>query len=272
MLKQLKWSAILVSVAYIVGGVLLCMYPELSGNVICYMLGIAAGVFGIINLVTYFVVDVKDSFHRNDFVIGMMSLIAGILIIMRQDLVIEIVPILLGLMIVTSGFMKMQQAVISLRIGYDKWGLYLFLSLISIGLGVYIMFFMTGTQVERILFRWIGGSLIYCGVTDLGLTLFLANKFSKFVSEFENNPVVQAVNGAVVDAEIVTPEPVSEIVHPEPAAPAETTAEPAPAESKPVMEFPEEPAMTEETPAAEPEAAPEETPAEESTDGEEPQL
>ena len=38
------------------------------------------------------------------------------------------------------------------------------------------------------------------------------------------------------------------------------------------MEFPEEPAMTEETPAAEPEAAPAETPAEESTDGEEPQL
>lgn len=256
MLKELKWSSILLSLAYIIAGVLLCMYPELSGNVICYMLGIAACVFGVINLVTYFMVDVRDSLFRNDLVIGLISLIAGILVITKQEIIIEMVPVLLGFLIVTSGFTKLQRAIVAIRIKYDKWGYYLICGVISIIIGVIIMFYMTGRQVQHVLYTTIGAGLIYCGVTDLCITLFLTNKFHKFFNEFENSPQAQIDAGQIVDAEIIHPAPAAEN-----AEPAAVQPEPAPTEAAPEMpEFPDYPeedgdAKETETPAADTQTA-----------------
>ena len=69
MLKQLKWSSILMSVAYIVLGVLLIIFPDISGKVISYVLGGAAVVYGIVNLTIYFLLNVRDSLYRNEFFI-----------------------------------------------------------------------------------------------------------------------------------------------------------------------------------------------------------
>ena len=44
MLKQLKWSQILMSVCYIILGVLLIIFPDISGKVISYVLGGSAVV------------------------------------------------------------------------------------------------------------------------------------------------------------------------------------------------------------------------------------
>ena len=118
MLKKLKWSVILYAIAEIAAGVLLIMYPALSSDVICYITGVGAIVFGLFSLVTYFLLGLEDSLFRNEFVHGIMALLAGIIIMVKKDFIIDLIPVVLGMIIVYSGFGKLQQALYEI---YSQW-------------------------------------------------------------------------------------------------------------------------------------------------------
>lgn len=104
----------------------------------------------------------------------------------KQNIVLDMIPILLGLVIVVSGISKLQNAIIARRIGYDGAGLYMILALISIVFGFVIMFFLSGALAAKTLFVLIGAGLVYSGGSDLYVTLFISKKYNKFMKEFEN--------------------------------------------------------------------------------------
>ena len=195
MLKQIKWRSILVGIGYILAGLLLIVYPESSRDLIAYVFGIALVVYGIVSLTTYFVINVKESLRRNEFSIGIMAIFAGLIIIFKQQILLDIIPILLGLVIVADGFDKLQNAVVAKRIGSSQYATYIVLAAVSIVLGFVVMFFLTGVELQKILFVVIGVSLVYCGVSDIFVVLFIADKFHKFLKSFE-------ANGKIIDAEV----------------------------------------------------------------------
>lgn len=195
MLKQLKWSQILMSVCYIILGILLIMFPDISGKVISYVLGVSAIVYGIVNLTIYFLLNVRDSLYRNEFIIGIASIVFGLLIILKADVIISLIPLLLGLIIMISGFINLQKGVVAYRIGYNRSMVYALISAISIIFGVAIMFFMSGKTAMDMLYIVIGTGLVYSGASDLIATLVLANKMNAFIRAFEEK------TPKVIDAE-----------------------------------------------------------------------
>jgi uncharacterized membrane protein HdeD (DUF308 family) len=205
MLKQVKWSSVLSSVAFIIVGILMIIYPNVSAAVVAYIIGIGFTVFGLINIAAYFLLDIHDTLYRNDFVIGLMALIFGVAVIVKKDLIADLIPLIMGLIIMTSGFTKLQRAVISKRIGYSDSKVYIILSLISIIFGIVVIFFLNGESMANILFIVIGAGLIYCGLSDLFANFFLAAKFNQFVKNFDN--VKKEAEGKVVDAETSNEKP-----------------------------------------------------------------
>lgn len=199
MLKKMKWANILISIAYIVAGFLLIIYPNMTASIVCSVVGVALIVFGVIDLTSYFLLDIHDILYRNEFAIGIMAAVFGILILTKENLLLDLVPILLGLIICTNGLVKMEKAVVSAKIGYPRALQYTILGLISIVLGVVIMFFLSGQQTTEILFRVIGVGLIYSGVTDLYIILFLAGKYQSFLDAF--NTARNQANGNVIDVD-----------------------------------------------------------------------
>ena len=196
MLKQLKWSQILMSVCYIILGVLLIIFPDISGKVISYVLGGSAVVYGIVNLTIYFLLNVKDSLYRNEFIIGIASIVFGLLVILKSDIIVSLVPLLLGLIIMISGFINLQKGVVAYRIGYNRSMVYVLISAVSIIFGIAIMFFLSGKTATEVLFMVIGTGLVYSGGSDLVATLVLANKMNAFIKAFEQNgPTVIDVTG-----------------------------------------------------------------------------
>ena len=187
MLKQLKWSQILMSVCYIILGVLLIIFPDISGKVISYVLGGSAVVYGIINLTIYFLLNVRESLYRNEFIIGIASIVFGLLIILKSDIIVSLVPLMLGLIIMVSGFINLQKGVVAYRIGYNRSLIYVIIAAISIVFGIAIMFFLSGKTATDILFMVIGTGLVYSGGSDLIATLVLANKMNAFIKAFEQN-------------------------------------------------------------------------------------
>lgn len=195
MLKQLKWSSILMSIAYIVLGILLIIFPDVSGKVISYVLGAGTIIYGIINLTIYFLLNVRDSLYRNEFIIGIASIVFGLLIILKTDVIVNLIPLLLGLIITISGFINLQKGVVAYRIGYNRSLVYVLISAVSIIFGITIMFFLSGKTATSILFIVIGSGLVYAGASDLIATLVLANKMNAFIHAFEE------ATPKVIDAE-----------------------------------------------------------------------
>ena len=88
MLKQIKWTAVGLGVGEIIAGVLLVLYPQLSQDVIGYLIGIGSCLIGIIYLVKYFFTDLKEVLYSNEFIGGAMALLFGLVVIFKQDLLL----------------------------------------------------------------------------------------------------------------------------------------------------------------------------------------
>ncbi|MDD6259076.1 MAG: DUF308 domain-containing protein [Erysipelotrichaceae bacterium] len=186
MLKEVKWSNILISIIYIVIGILLIAFPKVSGDVITSIIGIGFLALGAVVVINYFLIPVKDAFYRNDFVYGVIAIVFGLIIITKQNLIADLIPVILGIVITASGVRKVQQAIVAKRINYSQSAFYFVMGIISIILGVVIMFWLSGQTAKNIVFIVIGAGLVYDGVSDLIATLFLANKFSNFMKTFKN--------------------------------------------------------------------------------------
>lgn len=186
MFRNLKSWSVLSAITMIAIGLILMIFPGVSLEVVCTVAGIAFIAWGAIRILSYFLLSIEEFMYRSDMIAGLLFILGGILMLARQNIVLDIIPILLGLVIVISGITKLQNAVIAKRIGYDGASLYMILALISIVFGFVIMFFLSGTIAAKTLFVLIGAGLVYSGGSDLYVTLFISNKYNKFMKEFDN--------------------------------------------------------------------------------------
>lgn len=180
MLKQMKWMSLLISAIYIICGIVMLMYPEQAMIMFCDFFGIALIVFGIVNIVTYFLIDLKESLFRNDFSIGVIQILLGVMVIYQKDIFRQLIPFLLAIAIIISGISKLQDGIDASRIGYPQWWLYIVLSFISVGAGAAIL--MNLVPAGNLMMQVAGAALVYSGITDLYSTLYLSGKIKRFMS------------------------------------------------------------------------------------------
>ncbi len=192
-LKELKWQSILYHALYILMGAVLLIFPETTAKTICYATGGAAVVAGLTAVCIYLFRDVSKNTYRNDFVSGLVSVLLGVFLFYKADLVISLIPFLLGIAVIISGFIKLQNCIDVRRMGYGN-GIALFLlSLVNIVLGVILLMDPFGKAI--ILFRLIGAGLIFSGATDLAATLYMSKKIDNYIAD------MQVLNGQVREEE-----------------------------------------------------------------------
>ena len=183
MLKRMKWMSLIMALLYILFGIVLLLYPGQMADMICDLFGVALVAYGIINIVTYFMIDIRESLYRNDFAAGVIKILVGVMVIYYKETFQELMPFLLGLAIITSGVYKLQDGIDAARIGYSQGWLYILMAAVSIILGFVIMFNIV--QAKDVMLQAAGAALVYCGVTDLYSTLYLSGKIDKFMRDIE---------------------------------------------------------------------------------------
>jgi uncharacterized membrane protein HdeD (DUF308 family) len=219
MFKNVKWYALITAILYIVAGVLLFVYPQMSENLICDVSGIAVIVLGLIHITSYFMMDLNESLYRNDFVEGVIIVLVGILVIYQKIVFQQLVPYVLAIVIIASGIMKLQDGIDAHRIGFPSGYIYLILASISIIFGLVVMFDLI--PAGKLIYQVLGAGLAYSGITDLFSAIYLSGRIRVF-REKKENPQPEA-------------EPVLE-TEPEPVLIPETSGQPEPAE-QPAMNF-----------------------------------
>ncbi len=180
MLKEMKWNMILSAALYMVLGLILLIFPATTARTICYLIAGIAIVTGLVNLVVYFARNITRNYYRNDFVTGLMLMVLGIFVIYKVDLVIALVPFIIGLCIIVSGLFKLQGALDVQRMGGNA---VLILGLAVVNVVIGILMVINPFDSAMLLYRLLGAGLLFSGLTDLASTLYLSSKMHSYMKK-----------------------------------------------------------------------------------------
>ncbi|MDD6175226.1 MAG: DUF308 domain-containing protein [Firmicutes bacterium] len=159
--KQLTFTAIF----SIFLGLVLVIWPDAAKMAVSYLIGAALVIIGVIQIVRYFVYEVRLDLFRYDFVSGLILLGAGVFLLMRPEIIVGFLPVLLGIAIVVDGAVKVQQGMDLLRAGYRRWWLVLLMAVLALAAGIVLL--INPFKAASTLVLLIGIVLIYDGITDL---------------------------------------------------------------------------------------------------------
>lgn len=150
--KKLKNSYIVVAVAYVVFGMSLAIKPELSSTVICFAVGALCLIYSITALIKYFTDGRRNYYIEPNFILPVVMAIFGFVIIVRPSIIVSILPVIVGIVLIISGIMKLQDSFNLKKYAYKKWFVVLIFSIVSIVLGVVVILnpFGTGLLFIRI--------------------------------------------------------------------------------------------------------------------------
>ena len=181
MLKELKWEAILTGVLYILLGIVALVIPETMQKTLGYLIGIVLIVAGLISIICYLLRDARENYYHNEFVFGILGIVLGAVVLYKVEIVISLIPFILGVLVLCSGCSKLQDAIDLKRLGYGSWLGLLIVAAINIILGVVLIY--NPFKAAILLFRVLGVVLILSGAGDCFSTIYFARKLRRFKQE-----------------------------------------------------------------------------------------
>lgn len=182
-LKELKWQSLITAAAYVIMGIILLVFPETTARTLCYVVGIIGLVVGIFTVLAYLFRDVQKNYYRNDFVIGMVEVMLGAFVLYKADLIIALIPFILGILVVFSGITKLQNCIDVRRMGYGNGLAFFILAMINIVFGIVLV--VAPFEAVKVLFMVIGVGLLFSGISDTVATLYMSKKVKNYVQTRE---------------------------------------------------------------------------------------
>ena len=178
MLKELKWEAILTGVLYILLGIVALVIPETMQKTLGYLIGIVLIIAGLVSMVCYLLRDARENYYHNEFVFGLVGIVVGAAVLYKVEVIISLIPFILGILVLFSGCSKLQDAIDLKRLSYGSWVGMLIVAIINIILGIVLI--CNPFKAAVLLFRVLGVGLILSGASDCFSTIYFAQKLRRF--------------------------------------------------------------------------------------------
>ena len=166
---------------YILLGIVALVIPETMQKTLGYLIGIVLIVAGLISIICYLLRDARENYYHNEFVFGILGIVLGAVVLYKVEIVISLIPFILGVLVLCSGCSKLQDAIDLKRLGYGSWLGLLIVAAINIILGVVLIY--NPFKAAILLFRVLGVVLILSGAGDCFSTIYFARKLRRFKQE-----------------------------------------------------------------------------------------
>jgi uncharacterized membrane protein HdeD (DUF308 family) len=163
-----KKSFVAASLAYVVLGLVLLLFPDLTTSLICTAVGLLLLAYGVSAGLSFFAGSGGGYRSQLDMVLGGFAAILGVLFLLKPHTLLSVLPIIFGLYILIDGFLNLKRGLDMRSYGYAGWTTTLVLSVVSVVLGAVILWNPFSTHL--LLVRIIGASFLYEGTADLWAT------------------------------------------------------------------------------------------------------
>ena len=165
LVNNIKRGTLVTSIVCVVLGLVLLLVPGLALHLVGKLLGALVFIYGIMNVISYFRSDGIHPVFRFGLVYGVVFALIGALLFNRSGAVASIVPLVFGIVLLVNGVSSLQSALDLKRMRYGRWWLSLGTALVTLILGLILVFNPFGTAA--LLVRIIGAVLVYQGISNL---------------------------------------------------------------------------------------------------------
>ena len=152
------------SILMIVIGIVLVLWPGHVMTTALKIIGVALLVGGVIAIVSWYRGRMRDVSFLT-LAEGLLLALCGIFVLAAPKLLISIVPVAVGIVVLLNGIINLAQALDQRREGYGRWSVSLALAVLTIVLGLLVVFNPFSTM--EMLVMAIGIVIIYNGVSNL---------------------------------------------------------------------------------------------------------
>ncbi len=164
-LKRTSWTDIIISMLFVILGVLLMIKPAEMMSVIYILLGMVLFIMGFLKLVDYF-----TSKDKEDYLLtfALVATVLGVIVLCCSDVITGIFRVVLGIWIIASGIRNFQTSLVWKEVKSGLWTTTVLCALFMIIVGIVIL-------VSRTLaIRIVGITIIIYAVLDIiARTIFL---------------------------------------------------------------------------------------------------
>ena len=174
---KLKWEKLVTAIVAIVLGIVFVADPNGSGDAVCKVAGVAMIVLAAAMLLRYFT---SAQLFPENLIFSAVLLLLGIFFIAKSGVVMTVLGLFFGIFLVIDGASKVRDGIDAAKAKMQGWWIWFILALLTIVLGILVMF---GESVMTLL----GVSLIVDGVSDIVTTLWLSAGVRKVKKEIEKD-------------------------------------------------------------------------------------
>lgn len=160
--KKLKWVSLLEAVLGIVFGILMICYTDFTVKTFIYLFAGLLMVIGIVRIVNYFLY----GFEPFGFVIGIVNISLGSVFMASADIIAtsNILGVLFGIVLIIKSLISVQESLDLRRLGSRWWWIDTLLSVLMLAFAIVVV---CNPQADKIMFTWLGITLIIGGILDL---------------------------------------------------------------------------------------------------------
>jgi len=179
-------TSIAFSSALIILGILLIIRSEATVITISYVIGAVLIALGVLAELNYFK-DNKQGVEKTDLnvIYGVVCIILGIVVINNPAAIASIIPLVVGVIIITNSVVKLQYSLELKKERNDLWVSTLVLSIVMVVCGVILIFnpFKSAVVIMKI----VGIFILIYAVIDLLSSFFLRNVLKKISTDVKEN-------------------------------------------------------------------------------------
>lgn len=176
--QKIKNGIMISGAVLILAGLVLLLFPAATTRMIAYVAAVILILMGTAQIIGYFRYEPGMGRYSGGLVLGIFLILVGLLIYYKAEVVISIIPVVLGVIIIFSGLAKLQQAIDLARMSAKRWSTVLATALLNLILGGVIVFNPFSTVMT--LLRFVGVGLIYSGVSDIIATVYLSRETKNY--------------------------------------------------------------------------------------------
>lgn len=200
-LNSRRMSCALSAVCFIILGICLVAWPDLSRIWLCRLLGGVLLVSGGVYVVLHFSRSKGAAavFHY-DLILGIVLAIVGVWLLTTPDLIITFIQYILGAILVVHGVLDLQGALNLRGANAPQWKIAALIAGITLVLGI-VVIWNPFASINALLML-VGISLIYDGLSDLLIIFHLSRTFS-MVKKAVEKAVEEAVEEVDEDTDVI---------------------------------------------------------------------
>lgn len=182
-LKEINKGSLATSICWTIVGLVLTVFPTATAKMIGYGFAVILLVAGAAFMYRYITKEAALSFTGHELVASVCLFLGGIYVLFNVESIVSIIPFLLGIIIVMSGVSKLQSAISMQRLHYSGATTSLVLAFINIIFGIVIIF--NAFKAATLIIFFIGVGLVFSGLSDIVVTLFVSRSVAKMKKESE---------------------------------------------------------------------------------------